>query len=155
MKPKHFLFILFAAALFSFVSCTNTSKTTEEKKQPNIVIIFLDDSGYSDFTPFGQTKVKTPHVQKLAEEGITFTNFYVPQAICSASRSALISGCYPGRTKVLGLMAPMKEAWKPVSRLSPRFLKRPVTVQPFLASGTVAISLKPARPAAVLMKAAG
>lgn len=106
MKPKHFLFILFAAALFSFVSCTNTSKTTEEKKQPNIVIIFLDDSGYSDFTPFGQTKVKTPHVQKLAEEGITFTNFYVPQAICSASRSALISGCYPGRTKVFGAHGP-------------------------------------------------
>ncbi|MCG6189481.1 sulfatase family protein [Maribellus maritimus] len=106
MKPKLLLFTLAIITLFSIVSCNNSPKEPEEKKQPNIVIIFLDDSGYSDFSPFGQKKIKTPNVQKLAEEGITFTNFYVPQAICSASRSALISGCYPGRTKVFGAHGP-------------------------------------------------
>ncbi len=75
-------------------------------KQPNVVIIFLDDSGYADFRPFGLDGIQTPHVQTLAEEGRTFTNFHVPQAICSASRSALISGCYPGRTKVFGAHGP-------------------------------------------------
>ncbi len=106
MKPKHPLYLFFAIALFLIASCTNSPKAPEGKKQPNIVIIFLDDSGYSDFTPFGQEKIETPNVQKLAEEGITFTNFYVPQAVCSASRSALISGCYPGRTKVFGAHGP-------------------------------------------------
>jgi arylsulfatase A-like enzyme len=106
MKPKNFSILLFIAAFISFSSCTNTSNTPAEKKQPNIVIIFLDDSGYSDFSPFGQKKIETPGVQTLAKEGMTFTNFYVPQAVCSASRAALISGCYPGRTKVFGAHGP-------------------------------------------------
>lgn len=78
----------------------------KEIKNPNVVIIFLDDSGYADFNPFGQKDVPTPNVQKLAEEGSLFTNFHVPQAICSASRSALLTGCYPGRTKVFGAHGP-------------------------------------------------
>ncbi|QIA08189.1 sulfatase family protein [Draconibacterium halophilum] len=98
----HQLLSLLVLALF-VNSCTNTN---QETKRPNVVIIFLDDSGYSDFAPFGQTSFETPNVKKLAEEGIMFKNFYVPQAVCSASRSALISGCYPGRTKVFSAHGP-------------------------------------------------
>lgn len=86
-----------------FSSC---KQETKDDKRPNVVIIFLDDSGYSDFTPFGQKEIVTPNVQTLAEEGVMFKNFYVPQAVCSASRSALMSGCYPGRTKVFGAHGP-------------------------------------------------
>jgi arylsulfatase A len=75
-------------------------------KPPNIVMIFLDDSGYADFRPFGKPDYQTPNVERLATQGCSFTNFYVPQAICSASRSALMSGCYPGRTKVFGAHPP-------------------------------------------------
>jgi arylsulfatase A-like enzyme len=75
-------------------------------QRPNIVIIFLDDSGYADFRPFGKTPYPTPSVEKLASEGCQFHQFYVPQAICSASRSALLSGCYPGRTGVVGAHSP-------------------------------------------------
>jgi len=75
-------------------------------QKPNIVIIFLDDSGYADFRPFGKTPYPTPSVEKLASEGCQFHQFYVPQAICSASRSALLSGCYPGRTGVVGAHSP-------------------------------------------------
>lgn len=92
--------------LLGLISCTNISKNTSEKRHPNIVIIFLDDSGYSDFSPFGQNKLITPNVQTLADEGVIFKNFYVPQAVCSASRSALMSGCYPERTKVFGAHGP-------------------------------------------------
>lgn len=70
------------------------------------MIIFLDDSGYGDFKPFGHPNYPTPHVEQLAKEGTSFTQFYVPQAICSASRSALMSGCYPARTKVFGAHGP-------------------------------------------------
>lgn len=82
------------------------TNTTTETKKPNVVIIFLDDSGYSDFNPFGQVDIETPNVQQLADEGVRFTNFHVPQAICSASRSALMTGSYPGRTKVFGAHGP-------------------------------------------------
>ena len=74
--------------------------------KPNFVIILLDDSGYADFQPFGKPDYKTPNVETLAGQGCTFTNFHVPQAICSASRSALMSGCYPERTKVFGAHPP-------------------------------------------------
>ncbi|MSV27239.1 MAG: twin-arginine translocation signal domain-containing protein [Bryobacterales bacterium] len=73
---------------------------------PNFVIIFLDDSGWGDFKPFGHPNYPTPNVERLASEGCRFNNFYVPQAVCSASRSALLSGCYPGRTKVFGAHGP-------------------------------------------------
>ncbi|MCE5308994.1 MAG: sulfatase-like hydrolase/transferase [Acidobacteriales bacterium] len=76
------------------------------RKKPNFVIIFLDDSGWADFHPFGSPAYSTPNVEKLASQGCRFNNFYVPQAVCSASRSALLSGCYPGRTKVFGAHPP-------------------------------------------------
>jgi arylsulfatase A len=75
-------------------------------RPPNFVVILLDDSGWADFRPFGDTPYATPNVQRLASQGCRFNNFYVPQAICSASRSALLSGCYPGRTKVTGAHPP-------------------------------------------------
>jgi len=89
-----------------FTTSISSCKFSKVDKKPNIVIIFLDDSGYSDFSPFGQIKIETPNVKTLAEEGITFRNFYVPQAICSASRAALLTGCYPGRTRVFGAHGP-------------------------------------------------
>lgn len=80
---------------------------------PNFVIIFLDDSGWADFRPFGDPNYPTPHVARLAEEGCTFRNFYVPQAICSASRAALMTGCFPGRTRVFGAHAPRARGLDP------------------------------------------
>jgi arylsulfatase A-like enzyme len=80
---------------------------------PNIVVIFLDDSGWSDFEPFGSPSYTTPNVEKLAKEGRRFDNFYVPQAICSASRAALLTGCYPGRTKVFGAHGPRQRGLSP------------------------------------------
>ena len=81
----------------------------KEPERPNVVIVFLDDSGWADFEPFGELYARTPNVTRLAGEGCTYDNFYVPQAVCSASRSALLSGCYPGRTKVFGAHGP--NAW--------------------------------------------
>lgn len=83
------------------------------KRPPNVVVIFLDDSGWSDFRPFGDPLYDTPNVERLAEEGCRFNNFFVPQAICSASRAALLSGCYPGRTKVFGAHGPGQRGLNP------------------------------------------
>lgn len=89
-----------------FIACSFSSAEKVAERKPNIVIVFLDDSGWGDFEPFNGGKVKTPNVSTLASEGCSYQNFYVPQAICSASRSALMSGCYPGRTKVFGAHGP-------------------------------------------------
>lgn len=84
-----------------------------EPRPPNVVIIFLDDSGWADFTPFGNPEYLTPHVRELAGEGCCFHQFYVPQAICSASRAALMTGCYPGRTKVFSAHPPEARGLEP------------------------------------------
>ena len=86
--------------------CTVLKQPAAKRTQPNIVIIFLDDAGWLDFEPFGSPSFQTPHVNQLAAEGRRFNHFYVPQAICSASRASLLSGCYPGRTRVFGAHAP-------------------------------------------------
>lgn len=85
----------------------------QKETKPNFVIIFLDDSGWADFRPFGQPAYPTPNARRLAAQGCRFTNFYVPQAVCSASRSALLSGCYPGRTKVFGAHGPRARGLEP------------------------------------------
>ena len=99
MRSRILIPILFCLGLFS-------CQGEQAARKPNIVIIFLDDSGWSDFEPFGEKELTTPNVTRLAEEGCSFHNFYVPQAICSASRAALLTGCYPGRTKVFGAHPP-------------------------------------------------
>lgn len=103
-----------AAGLGSAALCASMgSVEAARRKPPNIVIIFLDDSGWSDFQPFGNPGYKTPNVEKLAAEGCRFDNFHVPQAICSASRAALLTGCYPGRTKVFGAHGPRARGLSP------------------------------------------
>ena len=73
---------------------------------PNIVIIFTDDQGYGDIGCFGATGFSTPHLDRMASEGMRFTNFYVAQAVCSASRAALMTGCYSNRVSILGALFP-------------------------------------------------
>ncbi len=97
---KH-LIILGVGLAWLLTACQSSA----DEKPPNIVIIFLDDSGWEDFEPFGG-ELETPELSRLAREGCSYLNFYVPQAICSASRAALLTGCYPGRTKVFGAHPP-------------------------------------------------
>src|SRR5262249_25046074 len=61
---------------------------------PNIIIIFTDDQGYADVGVFGAKGFTTPNLDQMAREGCKFTNFHVPQPVCSASRAGLLTGCY-------------------------------------------------------------
>ena len=74
----------------------------QAKDLPNIVIIFADDQGYQDVGCFGSPKIKTPNLDRMAKEGMRFTDFYVAQPVCGASRAALLTGCYPNRIGMLG-----------------------------------------------------
>src|SRR5438445_9237287 len=71
---------------------------------PNIVIIFADDLGYGDLGCYGNKGIDTPNLDRMAREGVRFTDFYVAQPVCSASRAALLTGCYPNRIGILGAL---------------------------------------------------
>ncbi len=73
---------------------------------PNVVLIFADDLGYSDVGSFGATKWKTPNLDRLAKEGVRFTDFHVSQPVCSASRCSLLTGCYANRLGIHGALGP-------------------------------------------------
>ena len=73
---------------------------------PNIVVIFTDDQGYADVGCFGATGYETPNLDRMASEGMRLTDFYVAQAVCSASRSALLTGCYNVRVGITGALGP-------------------------------------------------
>ncbi len=68
-----------------------------EERRPNVIFILTDDLGYSDISCYGATKVKTPHIDRLAAEGIRFTDFHTAASICSPSRAAFLTGAYPQR----------------------------------------------------------
>ncbi len=75
-------------------------------KPPNIVIIFTDDQGYADVGVFGAKGFQTPNLDRMASEGCIFRNFHVAQPVCSASRCALLTGCYPNRLGIHGALGP-------------------------------------------------
>lgn len=96
--------ILVAAAMLSGYPLT--TQAADEVERPNVVIVFADDLAYADIGCFGAEGYKTPHLDRLAAEGRRFTSFYVPQAVCSASRAGLLTGCYPNRVGILGALGP-------------------------------------------------
>lgn len=86
------------------ITLSSSAFTAADPIKPNILIIFTDDQGYADLQCFGNTKNKTPRLDRLAREGTKFTNFYV-QTVCGPSRSALLTGRYPNRSKGWGMPA--------------------------------------------------
>jgi arylsulfatase A len=99
MKYKRFRIMLLALS--------TTALAVAE--MPNIVIIFNDDQGYQDLGCYGSPDIKTPRVDQLAKEGMRFTDFYVASPVCSASRAALLTGCYPQRVGVPGVFWPNRK----------------------------------------------
>jgi arylsulfatase A-like enzyme len=95
------LFLLLPLA-FLFQSATSLTGN----KKPNIVLIFMDDMGYGDLSCYGASTYRTPNIDKLAADGIRFTNFLSAQAVCSASRAGLMTGSYPNRLGVSGAFFP-------------------------------------------------
>ncbi|MEC7247150.1 MAG: sulfatase, partial [Bacteroidota bacterium] len=73
---------------------------------PNIVFILTDDLAYADLSSYGSEFIETPNLDKMAEEGVKMTSYYAAQAVCSASRAAILTGCYPNRLGISGAFGP-------------------------------------------------
>jgi len=92
--------------LIVFSCNSEASKQHKKDPPPNIVLIFTDDQGYEDVGVFGSPDIETPNLDLLANEGVKLTSFYAAQAVCSASRAALLTGCYPNRIGIHNAMMP-------------------------------------------------
>lgn len=99
--------------LIAFLLCsfflTSCSEPEQVSNPPNVVIIFADDLGYADLSSYGATDYQTPELDQLAEEGARFTNFYVSQPVCTASRAALLTGNYSNRIGLNGALGPRSQ----------------------------------------------
>jgi arylsulfatase A-like enzyme len=99
MRKLLYLFII--VTTFQICGCS----TQKNDAKPNIVLIFIDDMGYSDLSCFGNVDAQTPNIDKLASEGICFDQFYVNSPICSPSRVAISTGTYPQRWNITSYLA--------------------------------------------------
>ena len=97
---------VFGAAIFNIAAPMLFAQDAKTIRPPNVVLVFVDDMGYADLGCFGAKKIKTPNLDRMAKEGTRFTSFYVAQAVCSASRAALLTGKYSNRTGILGALGP-------------------------------------------------
>ena len=87
--------ILFFTSILSL--CVNIESKAVNAKRPNVIFVLFDDMGYSDLSCYGAKKVKTPNIDRLAKEGLQFTNFMTGASICTPSRACFLTGAYPQR----------------------------------------------------------
>src|SRR5678809_1175798 len=94
MKKILMLIILWVPLSTSLMSYRiNADCLIPAPEKPNVILVLMDDMGYGDLECYGGFPYHTPSINKLANEGMRFTNFYVSQAVCSASRSSFLTGC--------------------------------------------------------------
>ena len=91
------------ATLFLVITCLALASSVRaadpaaQRKAPNVILILTDDQGYSDLGCYGSPRIKTPRIDRMAAEGIRFTDFYAAASVCTPSRAAMLTGCYPPR----------------------------------------------------------
>ncbi|MEO0571341.1 MAG: sulfatase [Bacteroidota bacterium] len=98
--------IIVLGILSLFICCRKNKKIVSSKRPPNVIIIFTDDQGYADVGVFGSKDIATPHLDQMAADGLKLNNFYAAQPVCSASRAALLTGCYPNRIGIHNAFMP-------------------------------------------------
>lgn len=93
--------------IVGFLSCKEKKQPEpKEERLPNIVLIFTDDQGYQDVGVFGSPNIKTPNLDQMAADGVQLTSYYAAQAVCSASRAGILTGCYPNRIGIHNALGP-------------------------------------------------
>ena len=118
-----------AIAAVCLVAPQTISAAPPPATAPNILIILTDDQGRGDYSAFGTKDIRTPNMDRLFREGMTFQNFFANSCVCSPSRAALLTGCYPDRVGVPGVIREETpdDSWgylSPSAKLLPQLLKQ-------------------------------
>src|ERR1700735_1716288 len=96
--------IKLTSVLAFLVSAFAVQAFAAEAAKPNILVIIADDLGRGEYSAFGTKDIRTPNIDRLCREGLTFDNFYANSCVCSPSRAALLTGCFPDRVGVPGVI---------------------------------------------------
>lgn len=104
--------LLYLLLIMVAVSQLQQCEKNDTEQHPNFIIIFADDLGYGDLSVYGHPTIRTPSLDKMAEEGLKWTNFYVGASVCTPSRAALLTGRLPVRS---GMMSPVNRVLFPDS----------------------------------------
>ncbi|MCG8580602.1 MAG: arylsulfatase [Bacteroidales bacterium] len=117
---KNNILILALLASIGLSACVTSGKKNErsEAKKPNIIYILADDAGYGDLSCYGQTKYQTPNIDRLAANGMKFTQHYSGSTVCAPSRSSLLTGQHTGHTPVRGNLEVKPEGQHPMPAAS-------------------------------------
>jgi uncharacterized sulfatase len=104
---RHFLhriaaFVLAAVAVGFSINAVNTASYADAPRAPNIVLILADDLGYGDLGCYGQQRIRTPRLDRMASEGLRFTQFYAGSTVCAPSRCVLMTGLHTGHCYIRG-----------------------------------------------------
>src|SRR5438876_11784985 len=101
MNLQRFAVLLLCLSLCA-ASLVIASQASPPAGRPNILIIQADDLGYGDLSAYGQAQFQTPMLDRLAREGIRFTQYYAGSTVCAPSRAALMTGLHTGHTWIRG-----------------------------------------------------
>lgn len=99
-RSTHTRSIGLALLVLGCVATSLTAAAPKANERPNLIVIFCDNLGYGDIGPYGSTVHRTPHLDRMAAEGMRFTDFYVTSGVCTPSRASLMTGCYPRRVNL-------------------------------------------------------
>jgi arylsulfatase A-like enzyme len=121
-------YLALATLMLASLTGLHAAEVPKPPLKPNIVIILTDDQGRGDYSAFGTKDIRTPHMDQLFHEGITFQNFFANSCVCSPSRASLLTGCYPDRVGVPGVIREETpdDSWgyfSPDAKLLPQLLK--------------------------------
>src|SRR6478752_2062891 len=115
VRPEDFAVVRFclAASLLAFWP-GSTATAADPPRGPNVVFVLADDLGSAELGCYGQTRIRTPHVDQLAKDGVRFTRFYAGNAVCAPSRCALLTGRHMGHAAVRDNRATPPEGQWPI-----------------------------------------
>lgn len=101
-KNRMIMISAFIVVVILVGSCSETKNTVDATRPPNIIFILADDLSWGDLGCYGQTKIETPNIDRIAAEGMLFTQAYAGNSVCAPSRSCLMEGKHPGHARVRG-----------------------------------------------------
>jgi arylsulfatase A-like enzyme len=111
--------LLLSVCVLILISCSGEN----HESPPNIVFILADDLGYADLSSYGSSFINTPNLDQMAQDGVKLTSYYSAQAVCSASRAAILTGSYPNRIGIHGAFGPKsKKGINPLELTIPEML---------------------------------